>query len=565
MRDKSGFSIRAIGRSIWTFLSSVRVFFWLVLVVSLLSLVGVFILQKGPPWAYETLYGEGGARFVFALGLDDIFHTPYFIALVVWAAFSLFACSINRLRILIRRKSDVDRYFAVQRTLKLPGEPKQFLNGIQGRLKRKGWRITNLGEGAIYASRGGWAWWGSPTLHLGVVLLLLAGMVKLTTGESAYLVLYENQSQLLPPRMESELEVTATGFDTVVDPNSGRVLTYYTDLTADGEDGLETSRIEVNIPYYRDGLTFYQVFVDEIEPALLLVGLRGELTAYIEERMAFESAPVLVESIAIRLSSTGATPAAEPADFVELEATGEPVPYPGTPWSVLVRNYYPNHKLGSEPGVDLNTSPEPNPAMRLDLYAGDALVAENVLVYRLHPDYVDPKLVGAGVSIELGAVRWSRNPEPVLPAGVNLYKLFPGEPAEELDGTWFRLPDGSPALFEVDPPRGLKLSAGDRELVFPAPATAGFEYILELDSEYAAGYLNAAPEPITGLEVKRDPGLPFFWAASVLIILGSCLIFAVPWQRIWLRLEDKTVALRTRRLPESELRRIFVPEGGDLS
>lgn len=564
MRDKSGFSIRAISRSVWTFLGSVRVFFWLVLVVSLLSLIGVFILQKGPPWAYETLYGEGGARFVFALGLDDIFHTPYFIALVAWAAFSLFACAVNRLRTAWKSKGSVNRDFAAQRTLKLPGEPKQFLNGIQGRLKRGGWRVTDLGEGAVYASRGGWAWWGSPTLHLGVVLLLLAGMVKLTTGESAYLVLYENQSQLLPPRLESELEVTATGFDTVIDPNSGRVLTYYTDLTAGDEDGLETSRIEVNIPYYRDGLTFYQAFVDEIEPALLLIGSRGEISSYVEERLAFEGAPVLVESIAVRLSPTGAEPAAEQADFVELEVTGEPVPYPGTPWSVLVRNYYPNHKLGSEPGVDLNTNPEPNPAMRLDLYLEGAPVVENALVYRLHPDYVDPKLLSAGVSIELGAVRWSRNPEPVLPAGVNLYKLFPGEPAEELDGTWFRLPDGSPALFEVDPPHGLKLTTPGEEIVLEAPVSAGGEHILPLGSD-AVGYLNAEAEPITGLEVKRDPGLPFFWAASVLIILGSCLVFAVPWQRIWLRLEDKTVALRTRRLPESELRRIFVPEGGDLS
>ncbi|MCK4594160.1 cytochrome c biogenesis protein ResB, partial [bacterium] len=192
-----------------------------------------------------------------------------------------------------------------------------------------------------------------------------------------------------------------------------------------------------------------------------------------------------------------------------------------------------------------------------------APVVENALVYRLHPDFLDPKLAAAGVGIELGSVRWSRNPEPVLPRGVQAYRLFPGDPAEGLAGTWFRLPDGDPALFEVDPPHGLKLTTPGEELILEAPVSAGGENILPLGSD-AVGYLNAEAEPITGLEVKRDPGLGFFWAGAVLVVLGGCLVFAVPWQRVWLRLEDGTVALKTRRLPESGLRRILSPEGGDL-
>ncbi|MCK4594496.1 cytochrome c biogenesis protein ResB, partial [bacterium] len=365
----------------------------------------------------ETLYGEGGGRFIFALGADDVFHTPYFIALEVWAALSLFACAVNRLRTAWKSRSGVGRDFAAQRTLKLPGEPKRFLLGIQGRLKRDGWRVADLDGGAIYASRGGWARWASPALHLGIVLLLIAGLVKLVAGESAYLVLFENQGQLLPPRLGSELEVTATGFDTVVDPNSGRVLTYYTELSVHGPEGLESPRIEVNAPYSRGGLSFYQTFVDEVEPALLLIGSRGEISSYVERRLAFEGAPLVIESVELRLRPIGGELAGEAAGYVELGLYDEPSPYPGSPWSVLVLGYYPNHQLGSEPGVDLNTNPEPNPAMRLDLYLEGAPVVENALVYRLHPDFLDPKLAAAGVGIELGRVRWSRNPEPVLPRG----------------------------------------------------------------------------------------------------------------------------------------------------
>jgi hypothetical protein len=564
MSDRSRVSVRAIGRGLWNFLGSVRVFFWLALALALLSLTGVFILQKGPPWAYETLYGEDGARFISALGLDDVFHTFYFIALEVWAALSLIACSVSHIVALRRGGAEVARDFTAQRTLNLPGEPRRFLRGIQGRLKRGGWRVTDLGEGAVYASRGLWASWAPPALHLGLVLFLLAGLVKLVAGQSVYLVFFEDQGQLLPPRLGTELEATATAFDTVVDPNSGRVLTYYTELTVDGPRGPDGARIEVNEPYARDGLFFYQSFVDELEPALLLIGPRGEIASYALRRSAFEGSPIVVDSVELRLTPLEGEAAAGATGFVEMELSDEPAPCPDSPWSVLVRGYYPNHTLGPEPGVDLNTNPEPNPAVRLDLYLEGAPVVEGALVYRLHPDFLDPKLSAAGVRVELGRVRWSRVPEPELPPSVHAYRLFPGEPAEGLGGTWFRLPDGDPALLEVDPPRGLKLTTPAGEFLLPAPVTADGGHILELGSGSAAGYLNAEAEPITGLEVKRDPGLPLFWAAAVLVVLGGSLVFVAPWKRIWLRLEDGAVAVKTRRLPESELRRVLTPEGGDL-
>jgi len=565
MSDQSRVSLRVIGRWVWKFLGSVRVFFWLVVALALLSLAGALILQAGPPWAYTTLYGEDGAGFIFALGLGDLFHTFYFIALEAWTALALVACAINRLRVLGARESEEDRNFTAQRTGNLPGEPRQFLLGIGGRLKRAGWRVKNLDEDGFYADQGRWAWWASPVLHLGLVLFLAAGLVKLVAGQSAYLVLFEGQTQLLPPRfgepLAAELTVTATGFDTVVDPNSSRVLTYYTELSVDGPGGLQAPRIEVNAPYTRAGVSFYQSFVDELEPALLLIGGRGDIASYAKGRAAYETTPLVVESLELRLTPLE-EPVAPGADFVTLDLTDEPSPCPGTPWSVAVRGYYPNHLLEPETGADSDANPEPNPAVRLDVYLGDEPVAENALVYRLHPEYLDPKLAAAGVKVELGSVRWSHRQEPALPEGVHPYRLYPGDPAQGLGGTWFSLPDGGPALLEVDPPRGLKLTTPEGELILPAPVTDDGGNIFALESGLAVGYLNADAEPITGLEVKRDPGLFLFWAAAVLVVLGGCLVFAVPWRRLWLRVEDRTLALKTRRLPESELRKLLNPEGG---
>jgi len=571
MSEESRVNMRAIGRCVWNFLGSVRVLFWLVVALALVSLAGAFILQNGPPWAYTTLYGEGGAGFIFAVGADDVFHTFYFIALEAWAALALVACAINRFRALGGHRAEDGRGFPAQRTLGLPGEPRQFLPGIRGRLKRAGWRVKNFDGEALYADQGRWAWWASPTLHFGLVLFLLAGLVKLLSGQSTYLALFEDQTQLLPPRLAAELAVTATSFDTVVDPNSNRVLTYYTELSVDGPGGRETPRIEVNEPYTRDGVTFYQSFVDELEPALLLIGDRGEIASYARSLGSYEGAPLVIESLEFRLTPLEdvgrgfpSLPTTAPATgFVTLELSDEPSPFPGTPWSVAVRGYYPNHLLEPGTGSDTNANPEPNPAVRMDVYLGDEPVAEGALVYRLHPEYLDPKLAAAGVRVELGSVHWSHQPEPTLPEGVLAHRFFPGEPSEGLEGAWFGLPDGTPALLEVDPPRGLKLATPEGELILPAPVTADGGNVFDLGAGLAVGYLNAGTEPITGLEVKRDPGLFLFWAAAALVVLGGCLVFAFPWRRLWLRVEDRSLALKTRRLPESELRKLLNPEGGD--
>lgn len=77
----------------------------------------------------------------------------------------------------------------------------------------------------------------------------------------------------------------------------------------------------------------------------------------------------------------------------------------------------------------------------------------------------------------------------------------------------------------------------------------------------------------TGLTVKRDPGSTFIWVGSVLLILGSCLVFFLPHRRVWVRVRphaDGTagvlIAAPTRRDPGFEplfadlVHRIQAPE-----
>ena len=69
------------------------------------------------------------------------------------------------------------------------------------------------------------------------------------------------------------------------------------------------------------------------------------------------------------------------------------------------------------------------------------------------------------------------------------------------------------------------------------PATLdGVEYRFDRTREY------------TGLSVNRDPGSPLVWVGSILLILGSYLVFFLPHRRVWVRVRPggrgtSTVAL----------------------
>jgi cytochrome c biogenesis protein len=42
----------------------------------------------------------------------------------------------------------------------------------------------------------------------------------------------------------------------------------------------------------------------------------------------------------------------------------------------------------------------------------------------------------------------------------------------------------------------------------------------------------------TGLQVAKDPGVPFIWAGSILLTLGTLMAFFAAHRRIWVHLED---------------------------
>jgi len=191
-------------------LSSMTGAVWILVALTVMSLLGVMIGQNLPPDAYADRYGQALGSFVYRSGLSDIFTSWYFLLFAAVLAASLVACSFGRLRKLAAAR------------------------------------------GAGRASRV-----GSLLLHVSMVVILAGGVVTAVFGFRYPAPVYLSAGD--------EMEVTEGGFTIRVDAAStvftdeGVIADYFSDVVVieDGEEIL-SHHIEVNSPLVYNGVGLYQ-------------------------------------------------------------------------------------------------------------------------------------------------------------------------------------------------------------------------------------------------------------------------------------------------------------------
>jgi len=184
-------------------------------------------------------------------------------------------------------------------------------------------------------------------------------------------------------------------------------------------------------------------------------------------------------------------------------------------------------------------------------------------VYERQAGYTDPQLEELGLRLILGSVRYTSTQRPERPGEVEVLRCWGGDYPSE--GSW--IDSRSAGVLFVGFESGLGLTVGGADgdrVVLERPIDSDPTATAHLDEDTALAYSLADEEPITGLLVKRDPGLWLFWPAVALTALGSLLLLFFPHRRLWLSIVEGRAEIETRRLTEAELRRLLSPEGGGL-
>lgn len=84
--------------TLWRVFVSLRLTITLLLSLTALSVAGTLIAQQGQTQVpIESLYAPQTLKWLVRLGLTDIFHSAFFVALLLMLAMNLLACSIERL------------------------------------------------------------------------------------------------------------------------------------------------------------------------------------------------------------------------------------------------------------------------------------------------------------------------------------------------------------------------------------------------------------------------------------------------------------------------------------
>src|SRR6266536_6222016 len=91
-------SLHSVPRKIWQTLSSIKTGVVLIILVVIFSAAGTVILQRPMTDAddMQRAYSPAMLRFLDVTGLTDVFHTRWFVALLIIVSLCIIAASVQR-------------------------------------------------------------------------------------------------------------------------------------------------------------------------------------------------------------------------------------------------------------------------------------------------------------------------------------------------------------------------------------------------------------------------------------------------------------------------------------
>ncbi|MCC5659622.1 cytochrome c biogenesis protein [Nostoc sp. XA010] len=261
-------------------LTNLRLAIALLLLIAIFSSTGTVIEQGQSPAFYQANYPEHPALFGFltwkviqVVGLDHVYRTWWFLALLILFGTSLTACSFTR---------QLPALKAAQRW-KYYDEPRQFqklalsaeldtgsLDSLSQILQKRRYKIyqDQEKENLLYARKGIIGRIGPIIVHIGIVAILIGGIWGAMTGFLAQeMVASGDTFQVtnivdagpLAAKIPKDWSVRVNRFWIDYTP-SGGIDQFYSDMSVLNKQGEEVDhkKIFVNEPLRYHGITFYQ-------------------------------------------------------------------------------------------------------------------------------------------------------------------------------------------------------------------------------------------------------------------------------------------------------------------
>ncbi len=303
-KDQQGI-VEIVSEKIWKFFSSVKLAVVLLIILAVVSVIGTVIQQNQAPEEYLREYSQATVRLFETLGFFDLYHTWWFVLLLLLFTANLTICTLERFPTAWRvmraplRNLDEDGYKALpfKKELTVKGTMEQAEASAIKALRGKRYRtVLTKGPGAtqIAAQKGAFSRMGVYITHVSILLVFIGALIGAFFGFKAFLNIPEGQAsgvvylrneplwdkimagfgigkspvindpQVGVPEMPLGFYVKCDDFEVDYYENNGRPTgmpsEYWSILSVFDKRGQKMfdKRIRVNDPLKFHGITFYQ-------------------------------------------------------------------------------------------------------------------------------------------------------------------------------------------------------------------------------------------------------------------------------------------------------------------
>ncbi|MFH2058096.1 MAG: cytochrome c biogenesis protein ResB [Pseudomonadota bacterium] len=206
---------QTIAEQIWHFFCSVKLAVYTLVLIAGTSIIGTVIQQNASKqeyiiWAQNKLKlslssSEAFYNFITVLNIDDMYHAPWFLALILILCINIVVCSIERLsktwKIIFPKQITFNKdRFRKQKNLEtfsIGKDQDSLINQYETFLSKKiGKVIKEKTESSmvLYAEKGRWTRIGIYFVHSSILLLLVGALIGAIFGFKANLRLDEGQT-----------------------------------------------------------------------------------------------------------------------------------------------------------------------------------------------------------------------------------------------------------------------------------------------------------------------------------------------------------------------------------
>jgi cytochrome c biogenesis protein len=260
---------------VWDFFTSVKLAIVTLIILAVASIFGTIVEQNQPPEKYHQIYEDWAYALMDRLNLFDMYHSWWFLLLLVLFTVNLTCCTLDRfpkvLKVVRNPRTRLDEN--LEKTLSLSDRWKKkgalqdwaskYAEALSASFTKP--KVTEEGgEVHLYAETGVASRFGVYVTHLSIIIIFIGAIAGNLLGFKGYVNILEGESvSRVPVRGGSRMQdlgftVKCNSFRVETYP-SGQPKAYISDLSVI-EGGRETLRktIVVNDPLQFRGIWFYQ-------------------------------------------------------------------------------------------------------------------------------------------------------------------------------------------------------------------------------------------------------------------------------------------------------------------